>query len=132
KTPAPSPLPPGWDGLICVSADASVPFGTTCCFSVVVTCGGQTATIDVCATTCDWSVNPPGTPTDPAVQFSMNIREDFRIPASRQEQAQVFPLPAPVDPGYVVLKDVPTLSYHDPQGCSDIVAFQQARVGARV
>ena len=130
KTPAPSPLPPGWDGLICVSADASVPFGTTCCFTVDVVCGGQTATIDMCATTCDWSVNPPGTPTDPALQFSVNLREDFHIPASRQEQAQVVQLP-PVEPGFVVLKDIPTLSNQDPQGWSDIVAFQPNPAGSR-
>jgi hypothetical protein len=123
-TPAPSPLPPGWDGKIAVSADASVPLGTTCCFQVIVTCGGATGTIDMCVTTCDCRRNPPGTP--PAgVNFTMNLREAFQIPANRNEPAQFYQLPAPVDAGYVVLKDDPIRPDQDTQNWSDIVAFRQ-------
>jgi hypothetical protein len=51
-SPAPNPVPPNWTGWIATSANAQVPVGQTCCFSIVFTCGMQTATVQLCATTC--------------------------------------------------------------------------------
>ena len=128
-SPAPSPLPPGWDGKICVSANASVPVGTNCCFTVTVMCAGAVGVIDMCVTTCDCHVNPPGTP--PAgVNFTLKLREGFSIPAHDPEPAQTYPLPTPVEPGYVVLKDLATIPDLETSNWSDIVAFQQNAAGA--
>lgn len=55
-TPAPNPVPPGWTGFICVSANANVPFGSVCCFTVTFTCLGAPAVINMCATACDCPV----------------------------------------------------------------------------
>jgi hypothetical protein len=52
-TPAPNPVPPGWSGHICVTADASVPLGTTCCIAVNFTCGGVTIPVNLCVDACD-------------------------------------------------------------------------------
>jgi hypothetical protein len=51
-TLAPASLPPNWTGWICVSADASVPVGSMCCFSVDFWCNGVKATVNVCAYAC--------------------------------------------------------------------------------
>jgi len=64
-TPAANPVPPNWTGWISVAADASVPVGTSCCFTVTFTCDGQAGVIDVCAETCTWGttdvpLNPQG------------------------------------------------------------------------
>jgi len=58
-TPAPNPVPPGWIGMICVSATAATPLGTTCCFTVKFLCADASGVltpgiIDVCANTCYW------------------------------------------------------------------------------
>ena len=58
-TPAPNPLPPGWNGFICVSATAATPIGTTCCFNVLFDCGGSPARVRVCVTTCNWGPTSP-------------------------------------------------------------------------
>jgi hypothetical protein len=52
-TPAPNPVPPGWTGWIQVAANATVPFGTTCCLQVNFNCAGGLAVVDLCATTCN-------------------------------------------------------------------------------
>jgi len=57
-TPAPNPVPPGWTGHICVTAAASVPLGTTCCFSVTFTCFGVPVPVNLCVTACQWSPTP--------------------------------------------------------------------------
>lgn len=51
-SPAPAILPPGWTGWICVSADAGVPVGSFCCFTVDMECEGQTAAVELCAIAC--------------------------------------------------------------------------------
>jgi len=51
-TPAPAVLPPFWTGWICISADASVAIGATCCFDLNLDCGGQLATVNLCASAC--------------------------------------------------------------------------------
>jgi hypothetical protein len=51
-TPAPNPVPAGWTGWIATSANAAVPVGQVCCFSVVFTCGAQSAAVQLCATAC--------------------------------------------------------------------------------
>lgn len=33
-------LPPNWTGWLCVTADASIPVGAQCCFSVDFFCNG--------------------------------------------------------------------------------------------
>ncbi|OGR93855.1 MAG: hypothetical protein A2V88_13065 [Elusimicrobia bacterium RBG_16_66_12] len=55
-TPVVGALPPGWTGWICVSADASVPVGATCCLTIDVKCGNQVAQIELCAEACDCAV----------------------------------------------------------------------------
>jgi hypothetical protein len=55
-TPASSPVPPGWTGWISVAADANVPPGSSCCFSITFICDGQPGVIDVCAEACAWDV----------------------------------------------------------------------------
>jgi len=55
-TPAPAVLPPNWTGWICVSANANVPVGSQCCFSLNLVCAGVTAKIDVCAFACECPV----------------------------------------------------------------------------
>jgi hypothetical protein len=57
-TPAPASLPPFWTGWICVTADANVPVGSQCCFSVDFWCNGVKATVNLCAYAC-----PCETPT---------------------------------------------------------------------
>jgi hypothetical protein len=53
--PAPNPLPVGFfDGWICISADASVPIGATCCFDLFMTCGASTVPIHMCTEACIW------------------------------------------------------------------------------
>ena len=52
-SPAPNPVPPGWSGHIAVSADASVPFGAACCFTLNFNCGGVVTPVNLCATACD-------------------------------------------------------------------------------
>jgi hypothetical protein len=56
RSVAPTPLPPGWTGFVCVSALPSVPVGSTCCFTVNLTCPGmvpgETTAIDMCAEAC--------------------------------------------------------------------------------
>ena len=59
-SPAPNPVPAGWTGHICVSAAASVPVGSTCCFKVNFNCGGIPGVIDLCVEVCDWT-----TPVEP-------------------------------------------------------------------
>jgi hypothetical protein len=56
NTPAPAVLPPNWTGWICVSANANVPVGGQCCFSLNLICAGVTAKIDVCAFACECPV----------------------------------------------------------------------------
>lgn len=55
-SPAPNPVPPGWSGFICVSANANVAVGSVCCFTVTFTCAGLPAVINMCSTTCDCPV----------------------------------------------------------------------------
>ena len=69
STPAPNPVPPGWVGLIAVSAAPGTPIGSVCCFTVNFLCDGAPAVIDVCAKACacqhpqphldvtDWALN---------------------------------------------------------------------------
>jgi hypothetical protein len=52
-TAAPSPLAAGWSGYIRVWADATVPIGTVCCFTINFTCGGVTIPLTLCVTACD-------------------------------------------------------------------------------
>jgi hypothetical protein len=52
-SPAANPLPAGWTGFIDVTADASVPSGTTCCFWLDVNCGGVLARVQLCSEACD-------------------------------------------------------------------------------
>jgi hypothetical protein len=58
-TPAPNPVPAGWIGMICVSATAATPLGTTCCFTVNFLCNGAPGVIEVCANTCYWGPRKP-------------------------------------------------------------------------
>jgi hypothetical protein len=51
-TPAPAILPPGWTGWMCITANANVPVGGQCCFTLNLTCNGVLAKIDVCAFAC--------------------------------------------------------------------------------
>jgi hypothetical protein len=55
-SPAPNPVPAGWTGHIAVTANISVPFGTTCCFAVNFTCGGVTVPVQLCVDACDCSL----------------------------------------------------------------------------
>lgn len=57
-SPAPANLPPGWTGWICVQANATVPYGGSCCFSVNMLCGTVSVRIDLCATACDQATAP--------------------------------------------------------------------------
>ena len=85
-TPAPNPLPPGWSGYITITADASVLPGTTCCFDILFDCGGLPATLEVCATACDWSLLSPNLasvdwanismPGGPGVRFHLKFQND--------------------------------------------------------
>ncbi|MBI5835998.1 MAG: T9SS type A sorting domain-containing protein [Candidatus Eisenbacteria bacterium] len=59
STPAPNPVPPGWIGMVCVSATAATPVGTTCCFTLTFICDGAPGVIDICAKTCDWGPKHP-------------------------------------------------------------------------
>lgn len=57
--PAPNPLPPGpFDGWICVSANAGVVVGSTCCFDLTLYCGPQPAIVHMCAEACIWETVP--------------------------------------------------------------------------
>jgi hypothetical protein len=49
---APAALPPNWTGWICVSANAAIPIGASCCFSLDFWCNGVKATVNVCAYAC--------------------------------------------------------------------------------
>lgn len=51
-SPAPPLLPPNWTGFVCISANASVPVGNTCCLSLNLWCGGVATSIDICAEAC--------------------------------------------------------------------------------
>ncbi len=51
--PAPNPVPAGWTGFICLSADASVLPGATCPLQVTFTCGGIPGVIDLEPVACD-------------------------------------------------------------------------------
>ncbi len=57
-TAAPNPVPPGWSGFLCVSADASVNIGTVCCFPLYMVCGNDTVQVDFCVEACDWGSVP--------------------------------------------------------------------------
>lgn len=52
-TPAPNPLPPGWSGHVCVSADGTVAVGATCNIALNLTCGLSTVPVNLAATACD-------------------------------------------------------------------------------
>ena len=70
--PAPNPIPQGFfDGWICVTADNSVPVGSTCNIVLNLTCGGQPATISVLAEACDLGVTSvkPSTWSEVKLQF---------------------------------------------------------------
>jgi len=62
-TPAPNPVPAGWTGWISVAAAASVPSGSSCCFSITFLCAGVPGVIEVCAEACLWPTTdvPPNT-----------------------------------------------------------------------
>ena len=71
------------------------------------------------------SANPPGAPLAGA-GFSTRLREDFVYPpahAPASESAIAIGLPAPVEPGFVVLVDDPSGSGADSSKWSDIVMF---------
>ncbi|HEX7878225.1 MAG TPA: T9SS type A sorting domain-containing protein, partial [Candidatus Eisenbacteria bacterium] len=94
-------LPPGWSGWIKVAADASVPSNTTCCFQVKIVCNGSPGIIDMCATSCTWSVStvPPvpdkvafgifRTAPSPA---STGTVIDFVVPTSGPVRVEAFDL----------------------------------------
>jgi hypothetical protein len=78
NTPAPNPLPPGWTGFLVLGA-AGTPAGTTCCVSLTLHCAGSSATIQVCATTCNWGTLG----VDPAVgNLAFGIRSVTPNPTS--------------------------------------------------
>ena len=57
--PAPNPLAAGFfDGWIRVTADASVPIGSTCCFALNMTCGDSTVPINLCVEACECETVP--------------------------------------------------------------------------
>jgi len=57
--PALNPLPAGFfDGWICISADVSVPAGSTCCFNLNMTCGDSTVPINICTEACECQTVP--------------------------------------------------------------------------
>ncbi len=58
-TPAPSPLPGGWTGYVCVTADATVGVPASCCFVIQFGCGGNVALVELCATTCNCGSTGP-------------------------------------------------------------------------
>lgn len=51
--PAPNPVPPGWTGFICLSADGSVLPGATCPMQVTFTCNGVDGVIDLEPVACN-------------------------------------------------------------------------------
>ena len=55
--PAPNPVPPGWTGYICISANATVSPGATCPIQVTFTCAGVPGTIDLRPVACDCTQN---------------------------------------------------------------------------
>jgi hypothetical protein len=79
-TPAPSPLPPGWTGWLRLGV-AGAPPGATCCVDLMLHCGLEAATIEVCAVACDWGFADVG-PQGGALDFG--IRSLVPNPASRQ------------------------------------------------
>src|SRR5213594_908513 len=66
----------------------------------------------------------PGTPQLAGVQFTLKLRENFQIPAP-QEPGTVQPVltPAPVAPGFIVLKDDPNIPNNEFRNWSDIIYF---------
>ena len=62
-TAAGNPLAPGWTGHIAVSAAATTPVGTVCCFAINFNCGGVVVPVNLCATVCDCA--PVGTELSP-------------------------------------------------------------------
>jgi len=90
-TPAPNPVPPGWIGLIAVTAAPGTPIGTVCCFKVRFLCGTQPGVIDVCAKVCNCNpVKPVLTSTD-WTKVGSNIRFHlrWRNPNTTQPSAPV-------------------------------------------
>jgi hypothetical protein len=93
-SPAPNPVPAGWTGFICISANTTVSYGTVCCFQVTFLCNGGQGVIDMCATACNCakvnSVNltPTGTfairaaipnPTPGTTTFSYELPKAGRV-----------------------------------------------------
>jgi hypothetical protein len=50
---APAVLMPGFTGWVAISADAATPLGTTCIFTLNLTCNAVTVPVKLTATTCD-------------------------------------------------------------------------------
>jgi hypothetical protein len=101
KSPAPNPIPPGWSGWICVSASSSVPSNTTCCIDVNFQCDGGLGVIDLCATSCSWTVSNvtpvPGNMTFGIFRTAPNptlagMVIDFVLPRDGQVKVEVFDL----------------------------------------
>lgn len=117
-TPAPNPLPAGWIGLIAVSAPASTPIGTTCCFSINFQCEGVAASIKVCTRTCDCHPRKPKIRAIDWTKVGSNVRfhmvwenpsnTDGSLPVSGQMNSQPFGAFAP-DFGPIGSFDVPPL-----------------------
>jgi hypothetical protein len=60
--PAPNPLPAGFfDGWICISANAGVAIGSTCCSDLNLACGIEPAVINICSEACSWEPPLPTT-----------------------------------------------------------------------
>jgi hypothetical protein len=55
--PAPNPFPAGnFDGWIKITADGTVSTGSTCCFTLNMTCGASTVPINICTEACECTV----------------------------------------------------------------------------
>jgi hypothetical protein len=119
STPAPNPVPPGWIGLIAVTAPAGTPVGTTCCFTVNFFCDGVAGVIDVCTKTCQCAHPQPTlsgldwTLVGTAVRFHMRWDNPSTTgdsdPVSGAMNSQPFGAFAP-DFGPIGQFDVPALA----------------------
>jgi hypothetical protein len=99
-TPAPPILPPGWTGWICTAATAAVPVGSICCFRLEINCGGQHATVRVCATACNLGGSTAAGPSTVDLGFGIralspnpsagSVLVRFAIPEAGVTRLEIF------------------------------------------
>ena len=122
-TAAPNPLPPGWVGWVCVTADAGTPVPTTCCFVIQFGCSGRTALVELCAITCN--CNPVGANPQPGTI------EWATLPGTSTVRFHVRWIdPSPTDPTAPAIGDMMSQEFgvflpdYGPIGHFDVPAIQ--------